>query len=183
MPRESSSSAAHSDLANLRLETLRVTVDASVFLNAFLQTESGWKTSHRLLQRLQEAEVPLLEPALVLPEIAGSIARNCPGWEDLGVGFTQSLAQLPHLILIPIDASWALASARAAASNRLRGADATYAAVARRFDSVLISLDRQQLERTAELLTTTRPGPLLQTLFGESMDDQPIDSGGLYPVD
>ena len=48
------------------------------------------------------------------------------------------------------------------ARHRLRGSDAVYAAVARRFACPLLTLDREQHERVAEVLKTYLPEELLQ---------------------
>lgn len=105
------------------------TVDASVFLNAFNPYEEGHQESHRFLAELQEQGVPIVVPTLLLPEVAGTIAR---GRQDarLARTFTGNLANLPHLVLIPLDATLARRAAEMAAEHRLRGSDAVYAAVA-----------------------------------------------------
>jgi len=44
-----------------------------------------------------------------------------------------------------------------AADHHLRGSDAIYAAVALRFGTELVTLDRQQRERLSKLLRVTEP--------------------------
>ena len=44
-----------------------------------------------------------------------------------------------------------------AANNRLRGSDAVYAAVALRFGTELITLDREQLGRLPKVLSVREP--------------------------
>ena len=51
--------------------------------------------------------------------------------------------------------------AAAAAQYRLRGSDAVYAAVALRFGSVLVTLDREQRERLEEIVTSRYPTEIL----------------------
>lgn len=51
-----------------------------------------------------------------------------------------------------------------AATARLRGADAVYAAVAERYHTTLITLDRQQLERLAPIVRVLCPADALLEL-------------------
>lgn len=141
-------------------------VDASVFLNAFNPYEAGHEQSHRLLARLQERATPIIVPTLLLPEVAAAISR---GREDdaLAREFATALSRLPHLVLIPLDTVLAQQAADIAAQYRLRGSDAVYAAVALRFGSVLITLDREQRERVASLLPTYDSAQALAELAPE----------------
>jgi len=51
-----------------------------------------------------------------------------------------------------------------ASVHRLRGADSVYAAVARRHGAILITLDRQQLERGSSSLSVLTPADALNLL-------------------
>jgi len=136
------------------------TVDASVFLNAFNPYEMGHEESHRLLARLQDLAAPIIVPTLLLPEVAAAVSR---GQEDkeLAREFAVTLGRLPHLLLIPLDTALAEQAADLAAQYLMRGSDAVYAAVALRFGSTLITLDREQRERVADALTACYPGEVL----------------------
>jgi len=136
------------------------TIDASVFLNAFNPYEVGHGESHRLLAQLQEQATPIIVPTLLLPEVAASVSRGRED-EDLAREFAAALSRLPHLVLIPLDMTLAQQAADIAAGYRLRGSDAVYAAVALRFGSTLVTLDREQWERVAEALTARYPAEVL----------------------
>jgi len=69
------------------------------------------------------------------------------------------------LVLIPLDITLAQQAADVAAQYRLRGSDAVYAAVALRFGSTLITLDREQRERAAGVLVTRHPAEELRGLM------------------
>ena len=141
------------------------TVDASVFLNAFNPYEAGHEGSHRLLTLLQEQAAPIIVPTLLLPEVAATISRGRQD-ADLAREFTAALSRLPHLTLIPLDIILAQQAADIAAQYRLRGSDAVYAAVALRFGSTLITLDREQRERVAGVLLTRYPVEILAEWSG-----------------
>lgn len=136
------------------------TIDASVFLNAFNRTELGHAESQEFLRRLQVRSVPMIVPTLLLPEVSAAV-RLGRGDSLLAQNFAETLSHLPHLMMIPLDLSLALLASEVAAKNRLRGADAVYAAVALRYASDLVTLDREQHERLTGLLVVHEPKNLL----------------------
>lgn len=136
------------------------TIDASVFLNAFNPYEGGYEESHRLLARLQAGSVPIVVPALLLPEVAASVSRGRED-EELAREFAAALSRLPHLMLVTLDTTLAQQTADVAARYRLRGSDAVYATVALRFGSTLVTLDREQRERVSEVLNARYPTEVL----------------------
>ena len=139
------------------------TVDASVFLNAFNPYEQGHETSNEFLAHLQHHALPIIVPTLVLPEVAAAISR---GREDevLAREFALGLTRLPHLVMVPLDETLARQAMDVAASHRLRGSDAVYAAVALRFGSTLVTLDREQEERLASVIAACQPAKALDDL-------------------
>ena len=132
------------------------TVDASVFLNAFNPHEAGHDESHRLLARLQAEAIPIVVPTLLLPEVAGTVAR---GRRDqvLAREFSRAISRLPHLVLVALDALLAQRALELAAEYRLRGSDAVYTTVAMQFGSTLVTLDREQRERVAKIIPARWP--------------------------
>jgi len=132
------------------------TVDASVFLNAFNPYEPGHTESQRLLALMQQDATPIIVPTLLLPEVAAAVRRG-RGDAKLARRFSATLSGLPHLVLIPLDITLARRAAALAAQHPLRGSDAIYTAVALRFGSTLVTLDRQQRERAAEIVPTCWP--------------------------
>jgi predicted nucleic acid-binding protein len=136
------------------------TIDASVFINAFNSAEAGHVQSQRLLTQLRDQAAPLIAPTLVLPEVSAAIKRGRDD-ESLARRFVAALSRLPHLVLVSLDQSLAQQASDIAAQYSLRGSDAVYAAVALRFGSTLITLDREQHERVASVLTTRTPAETL----------------------
>lgn len=59
-------------------------------------------------------------------------------------------------------------AARTGAEFQLRGADAVYAATARQQGSVLVTLDRQQLERLGEAVRVLTPAEALQEITSQT---------------
>jgi predicted nucleic acid-binding protein len=140
-----------------------LTLDASVFLNAFNPAEPHHADSSRLMAHVRADAIPLVAPTLALPEVSAAIARTT-GDSDTARQFAEQLRILPGLILVPLDETLALQAAQVAAKQRLRGSDAIYGAVCLRFGSALITLDREQLERLKPILRTRTPRQALDDL-------------------
>jgi predicted nucleic acid-binding protein len=129
-------------------------------LNGFNPYEDGYEQSRRLLALMQEQATPIIVPTLLLPEVAAAVARG-RGDADLARRFAVTLKQLPNLLLIPLDDVLAQHAIDVAAEHRLRGSDAVYVAVALRFGSALVTLDREQRGRVAGVLETCLPAEAL----------------------
>lgn len=142
------------------------TIDASVFMNAFNPYEPGHAESHRLLALMQARAIPIIAPTLLLPEVAGAVARGRQD-ADLARRFTDTLARLPHLVMVPLDAALGRQAAEAAADYALRGSDAVYAAVAMRFGSRLVTLDQEQRERVSQVILALWPAEALAEIDHE----------------
>lgn len=133
-----------------------VTVDASVFVNAFSPTEEGSNQSFEFITKLRNEGTPIIQPTLFLPEVIASIARKKDDAE-LALELAQELRNFSSLTLVTIDENLAEFASEVAANNRLRGSDAVYAAVALRFGTELITLDREQLDRLPKVLSVKLP--------------------------
>ena len=137
------------------------TVDASVWINGFDQREKGHEHSRALLERLHKENIPIFIPSLVLAEVAGTISRTRQDAAK-AQSFTTALSRLPNIFLIPLDSSLAEQAAELAARHGLRGADSVYAAVAEKYDCILISLDNEHLNRLTGIVTVQRPEDALK---------------------
>ncbi|HOG47953.1 MAG TPA: type II toxin-antitoxin system VapC family toxin [Anaerolineae bacterium] len=130
-------------------------VDASVFLSAARAQEKSHFDSQRFLAHLQANAVPIIAPTLLLPEVGGAAGRAS------GTGparhLVTAIAGLTHTILVPLDRALAQVAADIAGQCGLRGSDAVYAAVALRFGTCLVTLDREQRERVAGLIDAQYP--------------------------
>ena len=133
-----------------------VTIDASVFVSAFTPSEQAHQASKAFMREARESGVPIIVPTLLIPEIAAAIGRG-QGKSDLGYSFAIEVSQFPNVTLVNLDESLAESAAEIAATNRLRGSDAVYAAVSKRFGAELVTLDREQLERVKEVVKVRKP--------------------------
>jgi predicted nucleic acid-binding protein len=133
-----------------------LTVDASVFVNAFSPIEDGSDKSFEFITQLRNAGIPLVQPTLFLPEVVASIARRKNNTE-LALELARDLEEFSNLTLVSLDESIAKLAVEIAAKHRLRGSDAVYASVALRFGTQLVTLDREQLERLPKVLPVRTP--------------------------
>ena len=136
-----------------------MTVDANVFVSALSEAEVEHRESFRFLESLEKRECLLVLPTLVRPEIAGAIIRTTGD-----VYAAQRAARLGFLSVptsfIALDDKLSVDAADIAASACVRGADAVYAAVARRFDTVLVTLDRELRQKLPSSVACRYPQEL-----------------------
>ena len=133
-----------------------VTIDASVFVSAFTPSEPAHPESKAFMLDVREHSIPIIVPVLVLPEISAALSRgqNKP---ELGLAFVQELRKFPNTTFVDVDDGIANLAVEIAAKHRLRGSDAVYAAVALRFGTELVTLDREQLERLPKVVSVRKP--------------------------
>lgn len=144
-----------------------VTIDASVWVNAFDQRESGHAISRQLLNMLRDRDVPIFVPNLLLIEVAGAISRT-RGIPAQAEAFAESLNHLPHITVLTLDSTMTELATGLASQSGLRGADAVYGAVAVQMGTTLITLDNEQLNRLSGTIPTLTPEAGLRAL-DESM--------------
>ena len=132
------------------------TVDASVFISAFIPQELHHSTSQACLSRLRMEADGLACPTLLLVEVAAALARNT-GDNSRSQHFALSLASLPGMRLFALSEGLVELAVQAAVESRLRGADAVYAAVVIQQKATLITWDQQMLTRTATLVEVVTP--------------------------
>ena len=139
----------------------RYTLDASVFVNAFNPYEAGHAESLRILSTIQERGDPVIVPTLLLPELASAVARATDD-ADGAIQYAHATAALPHLTLVSLTTAVARQAAELAAVHHLRGADAVYVAIARRYGTTLVSRDEEQRTRGAAVVVCQTPEEALR---------------------
>jgi predicted nucleic acid-binding protein len=135
---------------------LRYTIDASVFVNAFNPHEEGHGASLQILAIIQERGDPVVVPALIVPEIAAAVARVNAN-AAAALEYALAAAALPHLTLVALTHTIARQAAELATAHKLRGADAVYLAVARRYGTTLVSRDHEQCARGSSVAMCQTP--------------------------
>jgi predicted nucleic acid-binding protein len=136
------------------------TLDASVHVSALNPHEPESVASQALLRLVRQRQIPLFCPTLLPVEVAAAIARSRDD-ASRAVALAALVRGWPNQSLVPLDGAVADRATDLAARLRLRGADAVYAAVAQQYGTILITLDRQQLERLPPEVRVARPADVL----------------------
>lgn len=139
------------------------TIDASVVARDFDPADPDYAACHELIARLDQQAIPVIVPRLLLAEIAG-LARRLTRDPIRARLVVDAWRTFTHVQIVALDDALIDAAAEIAADYALRGADAVYVAVARQYNCTLISLDREQRERSAAIVTTRMPAEALAEL-------------------
>lgn len=132
-------------------------VDASVYVALVHGEEPGHAESWAWLRSAQARRETLRAPSILAAEVAAAISRGT-GRPELAHQIVQQLLTFNVVELVPVSMHLAGRAAVIAADHRVRGCDAVYVALADQLGEVLVTLDRQQLERGADLVMARRPG-------------------------
>ena len=132
------------------------TIDVSVHINALNPNEIGSAESQAFLTKVYKQALLVYSPTLLWVEVAAALARVFDSSAQ-GIALAQVLRILPGHIWVPLDEELAGQAGVIAAEYRLRGADAVYAAVARRYQTTLVTIDQQQINRLRSFLSVCLP--------------------------
>jgi predicted nucleic acid-binding protein len=131
-------------------------VDASVVVSRLVLHDANHEASRQWLTRHIAAGGLVIAPALLLPEVAGAVARRT-GQPRLARRAVDAVLRLPELRLVPVDDVLARTAARLAGKLRVRGADAIYIAVAAGLRLPLVTWDSEQRDRAGRLVEVLIP--------------------------
>jgi predicted nucleic acid-binding protein len=131
-------------------------IDASVWVSRLVAVDAHHARVARWFETREADGGLFIAPALMLPEVAGAIARRT-GAAHLARKALGALLALPALRLVVLDAELGASAAELAATRSLRGADAVYAATAQRLAVPLVTLDREQRERASAVVQVVAP--------------------------
>ncbi len=131
-------------------------IDASVYIALINGQESHHASSWAWFKQTQLAGETISAPVILLAELAAGLSRGL-GQPALANQVVQQLLQAQLIDLVPISSALAERAAAIAAAYQIRGCDAIYVALAEQLGGELVSLDQQQLERGAAVVTARRP--------------------------
>jgi predicted nucleic acid-binding protein len=131
-------------------------IDASVYAALVNAHEKEHASSWAWFEQARAAGESFVAPVILLAEVAAALSRGM-GDPTLAHRVVQQLAHAEVVELIPITMAMAEQAAEIAAEHRIRGCDALYLALADQLSDTLVTLDRQQLERGAALVTIRAP--------------------------
>jgi predicted nucleic acid-binding protein len=131
-------------------------VDASVVVSRLVPHDVHHAASRAWLTRHVSDGGLVVAPALLLPEIAGAVARRTRV-PRLARRAVEAILRLHALRLVPMDTVLARTAADLAGRLRLRGADAVYIATAVTLQLTLITWDVEQRQRAARVIHIVAP--------------------------
>lgn len=131
-------------------------IDASVYVALASEKEEAHERSWAWFKKAIEEGEELFAPAIILTEVGAAISRGVQD-PNLASQVVQGLDTSHIIEIIPIPRSLARRAATIAIENRIRGCDSLYVALAEQESTYLITLDHQQLERGARVITTRSP--------------------------
>jgi predicted nucleic acid-binding protein len=131
-------------------------IDASVYVALVNAREREHASGWAWFEQARAADESVVAPVILLAEVAAALSRGT-GDPTLAHRVVQQLAHSEVIELIPITMAMAEQAAVIAAEHRIRGCDAVYIALAVQLSDTLVTLDRQQLERGAALVTVRAP--------------------------
>ena len=131
-------------------------VDASVVVSRLVAHDVRHEASRRWLTRHVAGGGLVIAPTLLLPEVAGAVARRTAE-PRLARRAVDAVLRLPALRPVPVDDVLARMAAKLAAQLRVRGADAIYIAVAATLQLPLVTWDVEQRDRAARLVEVFVP--------------------------
>ena len=139
------------------------TIDASVHINALNTREKNSEASRAFLARVHQGDFDIYSPTLLLVEVAASVARIFDNTHQ-GISLMNAIKTLPGQNWVSLDGKLAQIAGELGAKYRLRGADAVYAAVTNKHKTILVTLDKQQLDRFSPHIAVQNPSDALQNL-------------------
>lgn len=143
--------------------TTLFTVDASVFVASCRPCEPGHLASVGFMYALLDADVLLVEPAILPVEVGAALCRTVTETESARQ-YAESLFEQPYLTLVATDERMARRALSLALQCRLRGADALYVTAATQYGARLVTLDAEQLERSPASVHACKPDAAVRLL-------------------
>ncbi|HEY7032216.1 MAG TPA: type II toxin-antitoxin system VapC family toxin [Thermomicrobiales bacterium] len=133
-----------------------IVVDASVWISALLSKDVNHGVSRAWRRAWIAAGGTFTLPLLILPEVAGAVARRT-GQARLGDRAVATIVANPRVTLVSVDRQLARLAAEHASSSPLKGSDAVYTALAEQLSVPLVTWDNEQLTRVGGRVRVQQP--------------------------
>ena len=131
-------------------------IDASVYIALMNAHESEHSNSWAWFEQAKAIRETLIAPVILLAKVSAALSRGV-GDPVLAHQVVRQLLHSKVIELSPVTAVLAERVATIAADHRIRGCDAIYVALAEQLGDYLVTLDQQQLECGAAVITIRKP--------------------------
>jgi predicted nucleic acid-binding protein len=133
-----------------------ITIDASVLVAAGAPDDPASSDASAFIEAALSSGLAIHQPTLALVEVAAAMARRT-GDDNLAMDAGAALLAMPGLTVHSLDLEASAEAAALASRQRLRGADAVYAATALRHGTTLVTLDDELLARSRHVVDASTP--------------------------
>lgn len=133
-----------------------IVVDASVWVSALVDADVHHDLSERWVGLGLATNQRYVVPTIFLAEVAGSVSRRVgdPVW---GRQLAHFLAESESFDIRAINLDLAIQASEIAAALPLKVADSLYVALAQQLSLPLVTWDREQLQRGAQIIEVRTP--------------------------
>ena len=131
-------------------------IDASFWVAIFVEDDAHYTEASDFLELALELKEAFHVPALALAEVGGAIARKTGDREAAEIA-VQYLVSQPWIAIHHGSEPLSRGAARVAVECMLRGADATYVALAGHVGVPLITLDKELYQRAPPVARVLTP--------------------------
>jgi predicted nucleic acid-binding protein len=131
-------------------------MDASVWVSAIISVDKHHQIARSWIDMYVNGGGSFVAPALLAVETAAAVSRVL-GNAAAARNAAHYLYISPLVRLEPLSDNVVGEAVDLSASRALRGADAIYVAVARQLGIPLVTLDQEQISRSAGIIATIRP--------------------------
>jgi predicted nucleic acid-binding protein len=131
-------------------------IDASFWVAASHESDTAHERCVGWLESAVASNERLVAPTLLVTEVAGAIQR-LTGQPAFAQRVVDKLVARSGIAFFGLDQERARRAAEIAAKAGLRGADAVYVALAEEMQEPLLTVDRQQAERSAGIVEVRSP--------------------------
>jgi len=128
-----------------------LTIDSSIIVASLLQQEKEHYKALRLWEEVMAGRSTAIMPYTVLVEVVAAIRRRT-GDMALALEVKKELLSNEHVHFVILDPDAALESSDIAVETGVRGMDAIVIQTAREYETVLVSLDNEMVDKAEGLI-------------------------------
>jgi predicted nucleic acid-binding protein len=125
-----------------------LTIDSSIIVASLLDHEKDHIKSQRLWNEVISGKLAAIMPYTVLIEVVAAVRRRT-GNKDLAQQVKEELLSMDSLHFVIVDPESASDAADIAIQSGMRGMDAIVVQTAKEYNTKLVSLDKEMIEKAA----------------------------------
>ncbi len=131
-------------------------IDASVIISAARGGEHFSDRSKAFLDMIRRDRLKAFLPEIAIAEVASGLFRATHN-ASFSTAFAQSLRTIPNFSFVAMDSHLTDRAVEVIGHTGLRSADALYVALAFDYGLTLITLDREQMRKSRDIVSVKEP--------------------------